>query len=434
MELAKPMKDFESTNHQNRSVTDDGVYSVAINQFELAAERLGIDPGTRKVLSHSKRELIVHFPVKMDSGDVEIFTGFRIQHNLARGPGKGGIRYHPNLTLNHTRALAMWMTWKCAVTGIPYGGAKGGVICDPKQLSLTELERLTRRYASEISIVIGPGKDIPAPDVNTDAQIMSWIMDTFSMHLGYTVTGVVTGKPLEICGTLGRVDATGRGVMIVTREAAAKAGIPLQGAKIAVQGFGNVGYFAAQLLEQQGCTIIGVADSEGGVYKEKGIDTEGLKAHQNNYGKLTGYKDADTISPSDILEVPCDILIPAAIEGQIDSTNASKVQARLVVEGANGPTDQAADDILAERGITVIPDILANAGGVIVSYFEWVQDNQAYFWDIDEINAKMEAVMIKSFNNVSQVSEKRSVSMRDAAMLVAVERVSETMKRRGLYP
>ena len=434
MEPTKPMHDFESSNHQNRSVTDDGVYSVAINQFELAAERLGIDSGTRKVLSHSKRELIVHFPVKMDSGDVEIFTGFRVQHNLARGPGKGGIRYHPDLTLNHTRALAMWMTWKCAVTGIPYGGAKGGVICDPKQLSLTELEGLTRRYASEISIVIGPGKDIPAPDVNTDAQIMSWIMDTFSMHLGYTVTGVVTGKPLEIGGTLGRVDATGRGVMIVTREAAARAGIPLQGAKIAVQGFGNVGYFAAQLLEQQGCTIVGVADSEGGVYNEKGIDTKNLKVHQNISGKLAGHKDTDTISPSDILEVPCDILIPAAIEGQIDSTNASKVQARLVVEGANGPTNQAADDILTERGITVIPDILANAGGVIVSYFEWVQDNQAYFWDIDEINAKMEAVMVKSFNNVSQVSEKHSVTMRDAAMLVAVERVSETMKRRGLYP
>ena len=423
-----------ATTTPESGVRHGSVYDMAVQQFEAAADRLGVDPGTRKVLTHPKRELTVHFPVKMDNGDVEVFTGYRVQHNLARGPGKGGIRYHPDVALDEVKALAMWMTWKCAVTGIPYGGAKGGVTCQPKTMSENELERLTRRYATEISIIIGPDRDIPAPDVNTDGRIMAWIMDTVSMHQGFTVPAIVTGKPLSVGGTLGRVDATGRGVMITAREAAARSGLPLRGSRVAVQGYGNVGYVAARLLAEQGCVIVAASDSSSGVYSEAGLDPDDLKAYKDANRSLAGYDGADPVSTREVLEVPCDILVPAAIEGQIDVDNAGKIKASIMVEGANGPTTPEADAILASNGVTVVPDILANAGGVVVSYFEWVQDIQGYFWDIDEVNGRMESVMVRSFNEVAEIADREQVAMRDAGMLLAVGRVVEAMQARGVYP
>jgi len=420
--------------HLEAGIEHRSVYEMAVQQFEATADRLGIDEGTRKVLTHAKRELTVHFPVKMDNGDVEVFTGYRVQHNLARGPGKGGIRYHPDVALDEVKALAMWMTWKCAVTGIPYGGAKGGVTCQPKTMSESELERLTRRYATEISIIIGPDRDIPAPDVNTDGRIMAWIMDTVSMHRGFTVPAIVTGKPLSVGGTLGRVDATGRGVMITAREAAERSGLPLKDSRVAVQGYGNVGYVAARLLAEHGCIVVGASDSSSGVYAESGLDPDDLKSYQEANGSLAGYKGGNPVSTREILEVPCDILVPAAIEGQIDADNADKIKAPIMVEGANGPTTPEADAILASNGVTVVPDILANAGGVVVSYFEWVQDTQGYFWDIDEVNGKMEAVMVKSFTEVAEIADRERVPLRDAAMILAVGRVIAAMQARGVYP
>ena len=418
-----------------KAVSDVGpVYRMAVQQFQVAADTLDLDEGVRQILSYPKRELSVHFPVKMDNGEVRVFAGHRVQHNLSRGPGKGGIRYHPDVTLDEVRALAMWMTWKCAVTGIPFGGAKGGVTCQPKTMSELELERMTRRFATEISIIIGPDRDIPAPDVNTNAQTMSWIMDTVSMHQGYTVPGVVTGKPPGIGGTLGRVEATGRGVMISTREAAAQIGLTLDRARVAIQGYGNVGYYAAQLLADLGCKIVGVADSSSGVYSDAGLDAGKLKSYKDANRSFAGYTGGDAVSPLELLEVPCDILIPAAIEGQITVQNADRINARMVVEGANGPTTPEADAILYDKGITVVPDILANAGGVVVSYFEWVQDIQQYFWDLSEINQKMESIMVRSFADVMELAQKEKISMRDAAMLLAVERVVEAILSRGVYP
>ena len=410
------------------------VYDMAIRQFQAAADRLDIDLGARRILSQPKRELIVHFPVKMDSEEVQVFTGYRVQHNLSRGPGKGGIRYHPDVTLDEVKALAMWMTWKCAVTNIPYGGAKGGVTCQPKGMSIGELERITRRYATEISIIIGPQRDIPAPDVNTDGRIMAWIMDTISMHEGFTVPSIVTGKPLSIGGTLGRVDATGRGVMIATREALKRAGLPVEGARVALQGYGNVGHYAARCLAQLGCRVVAASDSTSAVYSESGLDPDVIKSYKDTNGSFAGYRDGDVVPSEEVLRLPCDILIPAALEGQITGENADGIAARIVVEGANGPTTPEADAILHDNGVVVVPDILANAGGVVVSYFEWVQDIQHYFWDIDEINRKMESIMVRSFTEVMQISEKERVSMRDAAMLLAVRRVVEAMRDRGMYP
>lgn len=410
------------------------VYDMAVRQFDAAADRLGVDDGVRQMLAHPKRELTVHFPVQMDEGKVEVFTGYRVQHNMARGPGKGGIRYHPDVTLDEVKALAMWMTWKCAVTGIPYGGAKGGVVCEPKSMSPVELERLTRRYATEISVIIGPDRDIPAPDVNTDGRVMAWIMDTVSMHRGFTVPAIVTGKPLSVGGTLGRVDATGRGVMIAAREAAARVGRGLQGMRVAVQGYGNVGYIAAQLLTEQGCVIVAASDSSGGVYSERGIDPDSLLAHKDSSGGIAGYGEADPVSARDVLEIPCDILIPAALERAIDADNAGRIEASIVVEGANGPTTAEADAMLASKGVTVVPDILANAGGVIVSYFEWVQDTQGYFWDIDEVNGRMESIMVRSFEHVAELARRNDIPMREAATMLAVERVAEATRIRGLYP
>ena len=422
------------TNVEKPSVELGPVYGMAVQQFRAAADRLDIDDGARQILSHPKRELAVHFPVRMDDGEVQIFAGYRVQHNLSRGPGKGGIRYHPDVTLDEVRALAMWMTWKCAVTGIPYGGAKGGVTCQPKAMSDRELERMTRRYASEISIIIGPDRDIPAPDVNTNAQTMAWIMDTVSMHQGFTVPSIVTGKPLSVGGTLGRVEATGRGVMIAAREAAAQAGMPLEGARVVVQGYGNVGYYAAHLLVQRGCRLIAAADSTSAVYSKAGLDPVDLKCFKDAHRSFTGYKQADPIGAGELLELPCDILVPAALEGQITSENAGRIQARIVVEGANGPTTPEADAMLYDNGVMVVPDILANAGGVVVSYFEWVQDIQRFFWDIDAVKQQMESIIVSSFAEVTAIAEREEVTMREAAMLLAVQRVVEAMQVRGVYP
>ncbi len=409
-------------------------YQSALTQFHVAADKLGLDDGVRAILSVPKRELIVHFPVKMDNGGLKVFTGYRIHHNLSRGPAKGGIRYHPNVTLNEVRALAMWMTWKCAVVNIPYGGAKGGVACEPKTLSLGELERLTRRYATEISMLIGPESDILAPDVNTNPQIMAWIMDTYSMHRGYSVPGVVTGKPVSVAGTQGRVDATGRGCTIVAKEAAASRGLPFDGARVVVQGLGNVGSAAARLLAEQGCKVIAVSDAMCGVYCENGVDLDALISHKKEYGSCKEFKGGEEISNKELLELPCDILVPAAIEGQITSKNAPKIRARLIVEGANGPTTPEADKILEDRGIFVVPDILANAGGVVVSYFEWVQDLQFYFWEQGEVEGKLEGVMKRSFREVTALAEREKVSMRTAACMQGVSRVVQASTLRGVYP
>ena len=410
------------------------VYDMAVQQFLTSAERLGLDEGSRRILSQPKRELTVHFPVQMDNGDIEVFTGHRVQHNLTRGPGKGGIRYHPDVTLDEVKALAMWMTWKCSVTDIPYGGAKGGVACQPKTMSTGELENLTRRYATEISIIIGPDRDIPAPDVNTDGQVMAWIMDTISMHRGFTVPSVVTGKPINIGGSLGRVDATGRGVMITAREAAARIGMSLDGARMVVQGYGNAGYAAARLLSELGCKLIAANDSTSSVYSESGLDPVDLKAYKDANRSFAGYRGVDTVTPEELLELPCDILIPAALESQITAANAGNIKARIIAEAANGPTTPEADLVLMDNGVLVVPDILANAGGVVVSYFEWVQDLQRYFWDENEINSKMESIMVRSFNTVMDIAEKENVGAREAAMLLAVQRVVDATRARGVYP
>ena len=410
------------------------VYAMAVSQFDAAADRLGIDEGTRQILSESKRELTVHFPVKMDDGEVRVFTGHRVHHNLARGPGKGGIRYHPDVTLDEVKALAMWMTWKCAVTNIPYGGAKGGVACNPKSMSSSELERMTRRYATEISFLIGPDLDIPAPDINTDGRTMAWIMDTLSMHRGTTQLSVVTGKPTNIGGTLGRVEATGRGVTIAAREAARQVGLPLEGARTIVLGYGNVGYWAVRLLCDLGCTLVGAADSSSAVYARSGLDPDALKAFKATNGSFDGYGEGDATTFDELLETPCDILIPAAVEGQINATNAGKVKTRILVEGANGPTTPEADAIFDDIGILVVPDILANAGGVVVSYFEWVQDLQRYFWDVDQVNANMESIMVRSYAEVAAMARQQKVNMREAALLLAVRRVVDAIDVRGVYP
>jgi glutamate dehydrogenase (NAD(P)+) len=409
-------------------------YQVAVAQFEAAADRLNLDPAMRAILREPKRELIVHFPVRMDDGRVRMITGYRVQHNINRGPAKGGIRYDAGVTLDEVKALAMWMTWKCAVVDIPFGGAKGGVVVDPKELSNAELERLTRRYATEISVLIGPSSDIPAPDVNTNAQIMAWIMDTYSMHHGYSVPAVVTGKPLNIGGSEGRMEATGRGVAITTREACHAVGLPFEGARVIIQGFGNVGSITAKILRQMGCRIIGLSDIWGAVFNEDGIDVARALRHVQEHGKLEGLPDGRPVDGKAMLEMPCDILIPAALEGQLTHANAPRIQAKLIVEAANGPTTPEADEIFQRRGIHVVPDILANAGGVTVSYFEWVQDLQRFFWAEDEINDRLEQIMVRSFRAVNAKREEQSCDFRLGAYLLAVSRVAEATQVRGIYP
>jgi len=413
-------------------------FHVAQQQFDQAAEMLHLPDDIRAILRVPQRELTVNFPVQMDDGSTRVFTGYRVQHNLSRGPVKGGIRYHPSVDIDEVRALAMWMTWKCALVNIPYSGAKGGVIVDPKQLSPGELERLTRRFATEISILLGPEKDIPAPDVGTNAQIMAWIMDTISMHRGYTVPAVITGKPVNVGGSLGRVEATGRGVMLMVREMARQLGWSLDGLRVVVQGFGNVGSTAAYLLHQLGCKVIGVADASGGYYCAQGLDIPAMRAHteQHSFRLLDGYRAAgvERISGSELLELECDVLIPAALENQITGENAERIRARLIVEGANGPTTPEADAILGERGIIVVPDILANAGGVIVSYFEWVQGLQEFFWDEQDINEKLERIIVGAFQQVYAMAGQRQIPLRLAAYLLAVQRVADANLTRGVYP
>ena len=420
------------------SPTQESAFETAQSQLRRVAAMLELDAGIVEILSHPKRELIVNFPVRMDDGSTRVLTGYRIHHNEARGPVKGGIRYSPLVGLDEVRALAMWMTWKCAVVNLPYGGAKGGVIVDPRSLSDGELERLTRRYASEIDLVIGPGTDIPAPDMGTDARVMAWIMDTYSMHKDHSVPGVVTGKPVEIGGSLGRMEATGRGVVYITKEACEQRGVSLQGATVAVQGFGNVGSVAARLLAQAGATIVAVSDSRGGVYNAGGLDVEALYAHRKAGGFLPEHPldrfEHKDVSNAELLELPVDILIPAAIEGQITHENAARIRAGMVIEAANGPTTGAGDAILAERDVYVVPDILANAGGVIVSYFEWVQDLQSFFWEESEINQRLQRILVNAFAEVTAVAHARGLRLREAAYVVALQRVVDAIRLRGMYP
>ncbi len=413
---------------------EESPYQMALRQFDEAVKHLKLKRGIVEYLRYPKRELTVNFPVKMDDGSVKIFTGYRVHHNIVLGPAKGGIRYHPDVTLDEVRALAMWMTWKCAVVGLPFGGGKGGVVCNPKEMSDQELENLTRRYTTEISIMIGPEIDIPAPDVGTNAQVMAWLMDTYSMHKGYSVLPVVTGKPVSIGGSLGRAEATGRGVMIIAREACKHLGMPFEGATAVVQGYGNVGAVAAYLLHDAGCRVIGVSDSRGGIYNPKGLDPRDVLRHKKETKSVVGYPGADTITNEELLELPCDILVPAALEKQITEDNADRIKAKLIVEGANGPTTPDADKILKGNGVFVVPDILANAGGVTVSYFEWVQGLQSFFWSEEEINCKLEKIMAKSFAEVWTVAQDKGIDMRTAALVRAIDRVAEAIYIRGIYP
>jgi len=410
-------------------------WEVALKQFHEAAEIMGLDEDLRRVLSTCKRELTVNFPVKMDDGRIQVFTGYRVQHNIARGPAKGGIRYSPDVTLDEVKALAMWMTWKTAVVGIPYGGAKGGVVCNPKKMSPGELERLTRRYATEISVVIGPEKDIPAPDVNTNPQVMAWIMDTISMHQGYSIPGVVTGKPLNIGGSQGRFEATSRGVLYTAVEAMARRGIPMQGAKVSIQGYGNAGAICARLFAEQGATIVAVSDSQGSIINPRGLDISEVNKVKAETKTVVNYRKAD--STKDVkapLTVPCDILIPAALENQITAENADQVKAKIVVEAANGPTTPEADKILYDKNILLIPDILANAGGVTVSYFEWVQDIYSFFWDETRVNQELEKIMKRAFQQVFAIVDEKKVTPRMAAYILAIDRVAQATNTRGIYP
>jgi len=409
-------------------------WEVAQRQFDLAAERLGLDEGMRRVLREPRREFTVHFPVHMDDGSVQVFTGYRVQHNLGRGPAKGGIRYHQDVSLDEVKALAMWMTWKCAVVGIPYGGGKGGVIVDPKKLSQKELEGLSRRFFTEIEVLIGPEKDIPAPDVNTNAQVMAWFMDTYSMHQGYTVPGVVTGKPISLGGSEGRNEATARGCIYTIVEAARHRGMDLRKARVAVQGFGNAGSIAARLIAEEGSTVVAVSDSTGGIHNPAGLDVAKVIAWKGEHGTVQGFPGASDVTNAEVLEVECDILIPAALENQITDRNAGRVKAKLVAEAANGPTTPDADVILAANGVFMIPDILCNAGGVTVSYFEWVQDLNRDQWTEIEVNEKLRVMMKKAFHETLAIAERESCDMRTAAYLLAVERVANAMTMRGLYP
>ena len=413
---------------------DAGVFQMARQQFNVAADKLDLDDGMRAVLGSCKREFTVNFPVRMDSGDIQVYSGYRVHHNVVRGPAKGGLRFHPDVSLDEVKALAMWMTWKCAITNIPYGGGKGGVTCDPKSLSRNELERLTRRFATEISPLIGTASDIPAPDVNTDGQIMAWIMDTISMHAGYTDHGIVTGKPISIGGTLGRTEATGRGVMITAREAAKRLGVMMEGARVVVQGYGNVGYWGAYLLQQMGCKVIAASDSRGAIHVAQGLDPESLLSHKAENGSVMGYPGSESITDKELLELPCDILIPAALEQVITEENAPRIDTRIIVEGANGPTTPEADRIFGDRGIMVIPDILANAGGVVVSYFEWVQGLQSFFWDIDEIRKQLKSILTRATRETIATAEKYDVDLRMGASALGVSRVAEATMVRGIYP
>jgi glutamate dehydrogenase (NAD(P)+) len=410
-------------------------WEVALMQFDQVAERLGLDPYIKERLKRPKRILTVNFPVRMDDGSIRIFEGYRVHHNVDRGPAKGGIRYHPDVTLDEVKALAMWMTWKCAVVNVPFGGAKGGVVCDPHKMSMEEIERLTRRYTTEISFFIGPEKDIPAPDVNTSAQTMAWIMDTYSMNVGYSIPHVVTGKPVEIGGSEGRTEATARGCIFTILKACEFLGLPINKARVAIQGYGNVGYNVARLIVKEGVKVIAVSDSKGGIYNEEGLNPEDVMRHKKEIGSVIDFPKAKNITNKELLELECEILVPAALENQIDENNAHRIKAKIMAEAANGPTTPEADKILFNRGIFVIPDILANAGGVTVSYFEWVQDLQAFFWKEEDVNLKLKEVMESSFYNVLEIFKKgKDIDMRTAAYMLAIGRVAKAIQLRGLYP
>ena len=409
-------------------------FELAQRQLQKVADTFGIDQQLVGVLSQCKKAVEVSIPTSMDDGTVRAFAGYRVTHNIARGPSKGGIRYHPDVTLDEVKALAMWMTWKCALAGIPFGGAKGGVVCDPKTMSEGELQRMTRRFTSEIINEIGPEKDIPAPDVGTDGRVMAWIFDTYSMNKGHSVLGVVTGKPLTIGGSLGREEATARGALYCVREAVRKQQLSLQGTTVAVQGFGNVGSFLAKFLAEDGAQVVAVSDSSSGLYNANGLDVQAALAHKRETGALAGFRGADAISNEDLLLLDVEVLAPCALEQVITADNAGKVKAKIIVEGANGPVTPAADEILEDKGVLVLPDILANAGGVVVSYFEWVQGLQEYFWKEAEVNAKLNDIVTRAFNETWAMHESRSVSMRLGAYGLAVQRVAEATVTRGIYP
>jgi glutamate dehydrogenase (NAD(P)+) len=408
-------------------------WEAQVARSDVAARKLNLNQGLWRILREPSREIIVHIPVQLDNGKLETFTGFRVQHSIDRGPAKGGIRYTPNVNLDETRALASWMTWKCAVVDIPFGGAAGGVICDPDKMSKRELERLTRRYTAELMELLGPEKDVPGPDINTDGQIMAWIMDTYSMHVRHTVNAGVTGKPLELGGSHGRIEATGRGLMIVCDEAAKKLGMSPDHTRVVIQGFGNVGSNAARLMRRRGYKIVGISTSKSGLYNKNGIDIEALSVHHQHSRTLSGFPGAEESSSADLLVADCDILIPAAVENQITTRNAERVRAKVLCEGANGPTTAEADEILLEKGVFVIPDILANSGGVTVSYFEWVQDRQGYFWTEAVVNDYLQHTMRAAFAEVLKYAEDHNVSNRIAAYMLAIDRVAYTLRQRGIY-
>ncbi|MFM2104198.1 MAG: hypothetical protein RL006_365 [Chloroflexota bacterium] len=415
-------------------MSQKSAWAVAQQQFDLAAKRLNLDPGIAAVLREPRRQLTVHFPVRMDDGTTRVFEGHRVQHNLGRGPAKGGIRFHQDVNVDEVKALAMWMSWKCAVMDLPYGGGKGGVTVDPKQLSVGELERLTRRFTTEIAVIIGPEADIPAPDVNTNSQTMAWMMDTFSMHAGHTVPGVVTGKPIALGGSKGRNEATARGAVICVREAAAKIGLNLKGATVVVQGYGNAGSIAARLISDLGAKVIAVSDSSGGIQNLAGLDLAAVDAHKKKTGSVVGFAGATAVSNQAILEISCDVLIPAALENQITAENAAKIKTKIVAEAANGPTTPEADEVLFANGAMVIPDILCNAGGVTVSYFEWVQDLNRDFWEEEEVNLRLEKKMVRAFNEVYDMAQAQKSHLRTGAYLLSVKRVADAMSVRGIYP
>ncbi len=409
------------------------IFNAMLQEFDGAARLLGLDPGIWKILTHPKRQITVSCPVQMDNGEIEVFTGYRVQYNITLGPAKGGIRYHPDVSLDEVTALAAWMTWKCAVAHIPFGGGKGGIICDPTRMSRRELEALTRRYVAEIIDAIGPEKDVPAPDVNTNDQIMAWVMDTYSMHVGYSSTAVVTGKPIEMGGSLGRREATGRGVMIVTREAAKHLGFDIKGATVAVQGFGNVGSVSADLLAKIGARIVAVTDWKGGVHNDRGLDVPKMIEYLRQHKTIDGFPGGEPIDNATLFALDVDVLVPAALENQITVDNAPAIRAKVVAEGANGPTTPEAHKHLHDRGVFVIPDILANSGGVTTSYFEWVQDRHGYFWTEQEVNQRLEAKMCEAFTDVLQTSIKYKTDMRTAAYVVAINRVATVTRMRGMY-
>jgi glutamate dehydrogenase (NAD(P)+) len=418
---------------KDRFLREENPFEEMMSRFDFAAKKLDLEPGLYKILRHPEKQIIVSVPVQRDNGDVDVYTGYRVLYNTSRGPAKGGIRFDMRVNLDEVKALAAWMTWKCAVVNIPFGGSKGGVICDPSTMSNAELEKLTRRYTSAIIDTLGPDSDVPAPDVNTNERVMAWVMDTYSMHKRHTVTAVVTGKPVEMGGSLGRREATGRGCMIVTKEALKQLKLNLKATRVAVQGFGNVGSIAAELMAREGMTIVAVSDKSGGIYNPKGLDIKKILAHTKAKKLLNTYKDAEQITNEDLLTLECDVLVPAALENVITDQNASQIKAKIICEGANGPTTAAADRILNDKGIFVIPDILANAGGVTVSYFEWVQDRGGYFWDEETVNNRLERIMMRSFEEVTSMAQRHKLDNRIGAYMLAIDRVAAVHRLRGMY-